>query len=148
MLTQEQKEKIVALAKSLVGTPYMYGTSPEKAPKEFDCSSFVQYLLRQIGLTLPRSTILQAADPQSKEVPLTPDHPNLEVGDLIFMRGSQGHYNDALFHDEKMYIGHMVIYIGSGEIVHAKQSNGGVIVEKLSDFLKIPEYGIVLVKRY
>ncbi len=148
MLTKEQKEKVTSIAKNLVGVPYVYGASPDKAPAEFDCSSFVLYLYKQIGFTLPRSTILQAADPQSKEVESASNHSNLEAGDLLFMRGPQGHYNDELFPDKEVCIGHMVMYLGSDEIIHAKQSNGVVTIEKLSDFIKIPKYGIVLVKRY
>lgn len=148
MLNQEQKEKIASVAKILVGKPYVYGTGPEKAPNEFDCSSFIQYLYKQVGILLPRSTILQAGDKQGTEVKVSPDYSNLEPGDLLFMRGNQGYYNDNFFPNREIYIGHIAIYVGNGEIVHAKESVGHVVLQKLSDLVSTPKSAIVLAKRY
>lgn len=108
------REKLAAIAKSLLGRPYKYGARPEDAPESFDCSSFTQYLYRQIGLELPRSAILQAAD-----FPKVIGHP--KVGDLLFFSGSQGHYNASLFPDDKerLCIGHVAMYVGDGKLIHA-----------------------------
>ena len=147
-MLEEQKQKIVSLARSLDGAPYVYGTSPEKAPSEFDCSSFIQYLYKQIGIELPRSTILQAGDKKAEEIETSPDFSNLEPGDLLFERGVQGYYNDNFFPNREVYIGHIAIYLGEGEIIHAKESIGKVAIQKLDEFIKIPKFEIVLVKRY
>lgn len=148
VLTKEQKQEVVSLAKSLVGVPYIYGTSPDKAPAEFDCSSFIQYIFRHVGIDLPRSTILQAADNQGVEVDFSEDISKLEPGDLLFMRGNQGYYNDNFFPNREMYIGHIAIYIGNGETIHARESVGHVMAQPLNELIAIPKFNIVLVKRY
>lgn len=148
MLNQEQKEKIAGAAKTLVGKPYVYGTGPDKAPNEFDCSSFIQYLYKQVGILLPRSTILQAGDKQGSEIKVSPDYSNFEPGDLLFMRGTQGYYNDNFFPNREICIGHIAVYVGNGEVVHARESVGHVALQKLSDLVSIPKFGIVLAKRY
>jgi peptidoglycan endopeptidase LytE len=148
MLSQEQKEKIKTLALHLIGTPYIYGTSPEKAPQEFDCSSFIQYIYKNIGITLPRSSILQAADAQAAEIPVNVDYSNLETGDVLFMRGEGGHYKDSLFPGRDVYIGHTVLYIGDGQVVHARESIGKVEAQSLKELVALPRMNIVLAKRY
>lgn len=148
MITQEQKEKMKMLAESLIGTPYVYGTSPEKAPQEFDCSSFVQYIYKNIDITLPRSSILQAADKQAMEISVNPDYSNLEIGDVLFMRGDGGHYKDSLFPGRDIYIGHTVLYLGDGKIIHARESVGKVEIQPLKELLLFPRMDIVIAKRY
>lgn len=148
MITSEQKKIIIETAYSCLGTPYIYGTSPEKAPAEFDCSSFTQYLYKMIGIIIPRSTILQAGDKNSTEIIIDKNYLNLEKGDLLFMRGSQGYYNDALFPDREIYIGHVGIYVGDENIIHARQSLGCVAIQKISELIAIPKFSIILVKRY
>lgn len=149
MLTNEQKEKIISLARSLEGRPYIYGTSPEKAPNEFDCSSFTQYLYKQIGIALPRSTILQAGDEKGEKIyPENGKNLPFEIGDLLFMRSNQGYYNDSLFPGHELYIGHVVLFLGNDEVIHAKQSVGKVTTQKLSELTTSPGYAINLIKRY
>ncbi|MDP3999750.1 MAG: C40 family peptidase [bacterium] len=108
------REKLVALARSTLGTPYKFGAKPEDAPEAFDCSSWTQYLYRQFGLELPRSGIAQAASIQKVTG-------TCKVGDLLFFQGGKGHYDDSLFPDEpnRIYIGHVAMYVGDGKIIHA-----------------------------
>ncbi len=120
------QEKLLEIARSLIGIPYKYAAKPEDIPKFLDCSSFTQEIYKKIGIEIPRSTILQAAT-AGKEVPL---NENLEIGDLLFFRGSKGHYDDELFSDRKIYIGHVAMYIGNNKIIHAASSKG-VIEEGL-----------------
>jgi len=108
-MTQEQKSKLVALAKGLVGKPYKYGAKPEEAPEFFDCSSFTQYLFKQTGIEIPRSTILQANQGQAVELE------KIEPGDLLFFHGTQGFYNVRW----PQGIGHVVLCIGDGKTIHA-----------------------------
>ncbi|MDD5265430.1 MAG: C40 family peptidase, partial [Candidatus Bipolaricaulis sp.] len=98
-----QKEKIAAFAVANLGKPYKYGSKPDEAPDIFDCSSFVQYLYKNIGITLPRTALEQAhigrkINPKS----------SLEVGDLIFFKGTVGRYDNKF----PIGIGHVAIYIG------------------------------------
>jgi len=145
-VTKEQQEKLIAATKNLVGKPYKYGAGPSEAQNVFDCSSFTQYIFKQVGIKLPRSSILQAADQQGQEIKPNKDFSNLEIGDLLFMRGVVGHYNDELFPDREIYIGHVAIHIGNSEVIHARQR--GVIIEKLDDVIREPNYNIVYAKRF
>lgn len=148
LMTAEQKKKIVSVARSLIGKPYLYGATPENVPNAFDCSSFTQYVFGQIGIELPRSAILQAADPHGKEIEIHLNFQNLETGDLLFMRSDRGHYHDELFDGREMDIGHIVLYVGDGIIIHAQSKKGGVVEEPLKEFVLQPHYSVVLIKRF
>jgi peptidoglycan endopeptidase LytE len=122
-MTDYQRIKIVALAKSLIGKPYKYGAKPEEAPDFFDCSSFIQYIFKEAGIELPRSTILQAEKGEAVELQ------SIQPGDLLFLHGVRGFYN-AKF---PQGIGHVILYIGNGRTIHAAsrrvQENPVVIEE-------------------
>lgn len=93
------------------------------APNFFDCSLFTQYVFKQIGIELPRSTILQAD--AGDEISLE----NIQPADLLFLHGTQGFYNKKF----PQGIGHIVLYIGSKQTIHAAskrlQENPKVIEE-------------------
>ena len=108
-MTETQKTKLVATARGLIGRPYKYGATPEEAPDYFDCSSFTQYLFGQIGVELPRSTILQADCGEAV------NSKNMEPGDLLFFRGTRGFYNTQF----PQGIGHVVLYVGDRKTIHA-----------------------------
>jgi len=147
-MTQEQKSKLVALAKGLVGKPYKYGAKPEEAPDFFDCSLYTQYLFRQIGMDIPRTSLLQAGDSQGKEIPNDPEFINLEIGDLLFMRSDRGYYTDELFGGRKLYIGHVAMYIGEGFVIHSRKKLNGVVIQNLKDLVVEPNYEIQIIKRF
>lgn len=80
------------------GKPYVYGAV---GPSSFDCSGYTQYVFRQFGRTLPRTTKEQyAAIHHISKTSVLP-------GDLIFLRSTAAG------------ICHMGIYAGSGYIWHA-----------------------------
>jgi len=116
---EKLQKRLVYFAKKHLGKPYKYGAKPNQAPKIFDCSSFTQYLYKRIGIDLPRSALDQAH--LGKLINLKKE--NLQPGDLIFIKGSWGHYNPEFLQG----IGHVAIYIGNGKIIHAKweKNRGG-----------------------
>src|SRR5688572_24588605 len=83
-VTRTQKEdarrRIADEARAQLGKPYVYGARWQDAPREFDCSSFAQYLYLRVGIVLPRVSIDQAAE--GRRVPAKRDA--LRIGDLVF----------------------------------------------------------------
>ena len=150
-MKEEQRKIICETAISFIGTPYTYGAyieKEEKNPKGFDCSSFTQFVFKKAGIEIPRSSVFQAGDKSASEVAYQ-DESSLLPGDLIFTRGTQGHYNDDLFDGREVYIGHVIIYIGNGEVIHAKGGvENKVVRETMNDMFARKGFQIVMVKRY
>jgi len=92
---------IVAYAKQFLGNPYVYGGT--SLTNGADCSGFVQSVYKHFGITLPRTSAEQRS--AGVEVAFS----DAEPGDLI------------------CYAGHIGIYIGDGQIVHASNSRNGII---------------------
>mgnify|MGYP001607481859 FL=1 len=136
----KKQEKILELTRSFIDAPYKYGAKPEDIPQYFDCSSFTQYIYKQINVQLERSTILQAT--QGQEIL---DIKNAKTGDLLFFRGSKGHYNDDLFPGKKIYIGHVAIYSENNMAIHSA-SPEGVVKESIDEIMRI-RGPIVIIKR-
>lgn len=86
-----------------VGNPYVYGGT--SLTDGADCSGFVQSVYRNFGINLPRTSGEQGAC-GSAVASLAEAQP----GDLIW------------------YSGHIGIYIGSGQIVHASSAKTGIKV--------------------
>jgi len=92
-------DKLIALAKSKIGSPYAYGKT---GPDRFDCSGFVYYVFGQSGIAIPRTS----RDQSTYRPKLTRDQ--LRRGDLLFFdTGNRGHVN------------HSGIYLGKGRFIHA-----------------------------
>jgi len=94
-------DKILALGKKFLGTPYKFG-APSGVTYAFDCSSFVQYIFGKYGVKLPRTSKAQA----TKGVYVS--KANLKKGDLVFF--STASSGGA--------IGHVAVYAGNGKILH------------------------------
>ncbi|KRN89801.1 C40 family peptidase [Ligilactobacillus ceti] len=89
---------IVREAVKYIGTPYVWGGS---SPSGFDCSGFVQYVYRQMGVSVGRTTYAQAN--AGRHVPVSQAQP----GDiLLFAHGGGAPY-------------HAAIYVGGGRYLHA-----------------------------
>jgi cell wall-associated NlpC family hydrolase len=126
------RQKLVFAASQQLGKPYAYGAWTEEAPLRFDCSSFVQFCYRSIGIDLPRVSLMQAHAGRTIRI-----GQRLQPGDLIFVRGREGRY-DARF---PAGIGHVIMVTGVDEVMHAKsrtvrgQERGAVVREPLSKIL-------------
>jgi len=108
-LSSAERDSIVRLALTLIGTPYHFGgASPDVG---FDCSGLVTFVLARLHVQLPRRAWEQATVGDAIE------RTQLRPGDLLtFGRDS---------------ISHVGIYIGAGEFVHASSVAGRVIVSRL-----------------
>ena len=105
-------DKIVATAKQYLGTPYVYGGS---SPRGFDCSGFMYYLYGQYGYSLWRG-----AGGQWNHNGTKVDKSDLQPGDLVF------------FSDSVDPIGHVGMYIGNNQFIHASSGKGCVVITSLS----------------
>ncbi len=107
-------QDIANYACQFVGYNYQWGgTSPATG---FDCSGLVQYVYKQFGYSLNRVAADQAKN--GRHV----DPSELVPGDLL------------CFYSGSSYIGHVGIYIGNGQFVHASNSTTGVIISSLGGY--------------
>jgi cell wall-associated NlpC family hydrolase len=104
---------VLATADDYVGTRYVWGGV---TPRGFDCSGFVQYVFREHGIELPRTSRQQAQVGQYVPTSLG----SLEVGDLMF------------FATDGKRIDHIAIYAGGDQIIHSSSSGGGVGYDNFS----------------
>ncbi|MGP5397544.1 hypothetical protein CIK75_08735 [Glutamicibacter sp. BW78] len=102
---------------------YVYGAN---GPKAWDCSSFTQKAFSQSGISLPRTSSQQARGNGTK-VPLN----QLKRGDLVFSTSNGG----ASFY-------HVAIYLGGGQVVHARNPSSGISTTPLSWVNNIYSYGM------
>ena len=114
-------EEMITYAKEYLGVPYLYnGTTPGG----FDCSGFTQYVMAHFGGILPHSSGDQYYYGTSVE------RKDLEPGDLVFFEAS----------DNPTEIGHVGIYIGDGEFIHAPQAGENVKITNLSNVYFDPRF--------
>ena len=99
--------QVVGIALQYLGTPYVWGGSSPATG--FDCSGFVAYVYAQVGVSLPH----HAASQYGYGTPVSRDQ--LEPGDLVFFDG----------------LGHVGIYIGGGQFVHAPHTGDVVKISSL-----------------
>ena len=96
-----------------VGVPYVWGGS---TPRGFDCSGFVQYVYRENGVELPRTSRQMAHAGTAVSAKIR----NLREGDLMLFRGRNG------------VINHVALYAGGNQILHSSSSGKGVRYDNLS----------------
>ena len=80
----------------------------------FDCSGYVQFVYKQLGVSLTRSTKTMYNEGSAIE------KANIQVGDLLFFKTTSAK------------VGHVGIYIGNGKFIHSSTSKG-VMVSKVND---------------
>ena len=98
----EAGQSVVNYAKQFVGNPYVYGGT--SLTRGTDCSGFVQSVYRHFGYSLPRTSGAQRG-----------------VGTGVS-------YKDAIPGDIVCYSGHVAIYVGNGQVVHALNPSKGILV--------------------
>ena len=110
--TSGTRQSIVNFALQFVGCPYVYGGT--SLTNGADCSGFTQSVMANFGISIPRTAGAQSVG--GRAVGLS----NIQPGDLLFYSGS-GDYG----------IGHVTMYIGNGQVVHASTSRTGIIVSDI-----------------
>nr|VDG63234.1 NLP/P60 family protein [Streptococcus thermophilus] len=93
-----QGERIVSIAKSKIGSPYVYGAA---GPNAFDCSGFTSWVYAQVGKQIPRTSQSQAS--AGRKVAIS----DLQPGDIVVYYGGASH---------------VAIYAGNGQIIDALNS--------------------------
>ena len=100
---------VVAIAMRYLGISYVWGgASPSEG---FDCSGLIVYVFAQVGVSLPH----HAATMYSYGSPVSPDQ--LQPGDLVYFDG----------------LGHMGMYVGGGNFIHAPHTGDVVKISSMSD---------------
>ncbi|MDP2704832.1 MAG: phenylalanine--tRNA ligase beta subunit-related protein [Patescibacteria group bacterium] len=129
------RKKIVEDAKKYIGTPYKRGASVgREGGQAFDCSSFVAYLYVSAGVGIPRISVDQYVwgSPVSEK--------ETKPGDVIYANTGVGehgvHYETKEFLKGTKVpegVDHCGVYIGDGEVAHATQKAGKVVIEKIKE---------------
>ena len=112
-LTDAQKADIVALAKSCLGVPYVYGS---ESMSGFDCSGFTTYIYQTLfDITPPRSALGQSS------AGIAVAMADIQIGDII------------CFDWDSPYgkCDHVGLYIGDGQYIHAASSKHMVLQSTL-----------------
>ena len=100
------RSRIANYALQFVGNPYVWGGT--SLTNGADCSGFVQSVLRNFGISLPRTSRAQS------QVGEAINSSEMQPGDLIFYANSSGTVN------------HVAMYIGNGQEVHASSARTGI----------------------
>ncbi|TNM69506.1 lytic transglycosylase [Streptomyces sp. NP160] len=101
-------DDIVTDAKKYLGVPYVWGgTDPDKG---LDCSGFTQLVMKENGITLPRTAAQQA-----KVGTEVPSLAQAQPGDLVVLEGGS----------------HIGIYVGDGQMIHAPKAGDVVKISKV-----------------
>ncbi|MDO5346005.1 MAG: C40 family peptidase [Lachnospiraceae bacterium] len=104
-------QQIVDFACQFVGNPYVWGGT--SLTNGADCSGFTQSVMANFGISIPRT----AAEQSYSGTPVSLSE--IQPGDLLFYEGSGG-------------IGHVTIYMGNGQVVHASTESTGIIISSYS----------------
>jgi len=102
---------VAEYALQFVGNPYVYGGS--SLTNGTDCSGFVMSVYANFGVSLPHSSSADRSQGAAVD-----GLGNAQPGDIV------------------CYSGHVGLYIGNGQIVHASNSRTGIIVSN-ADYRKV-----------
>ena len=118
-------DTVVSYAKSMVGGAYIWGGSQFGAT---DCSGLVMLSFAQVGINLPHYAASQAL------YGTTVSYNNMKKGDVIFFGGAS---------ISSIY--HVAIYIGDGKMVHAQNTDTGIVISNVEYFSRYNN--ITIIKR-
>jgi cell wall-associated NlpC family hydrolase len=116
-LSEEQRDSIIHNSRSLLGVRYKWaGATPERG---LDCSGFVQYVFKKLGIDLPHhaATLAKLGESMGK------DASEMQVGDLLVFSKMKS-----------TRISHVGIYVGDGMMVHASSMAKKVVEVPIDDY--------------
>jgi cell wall-associated NlpC family hydrolase len=105
---ERDEAKVVGYARQLLGVRYSYGGSSPGSG--FDCSGFTRFVYAHFGVSLPHYSVAQFG--LGRNV----GRGGLQPGDLVFFDG----------------LGHVGLYIGHDQFIHAPHSGTSVSVDSMS----------------
>lgn len=105
-------KKLVKRAHTAIGTPYVLGGT---TPGGFDCSGFVKWAYKGVGVQLPRTAREQSV--VGKKISSIKD---MRAGDIVAFR-----------HPKRGY--HTGIYVGDGKFIHSPRKRSTVRIASLND---------------
>ena len=105
-------EKLVNLAKSKLGCKYVWGAT---GPNTFDCSGLTSWCHKQLGISIPRTSLAQSKS--GKAVSKS----DLQPGDLLFWKTTSAP------------VGHVGMYVGNGQFIHAPNKSKPVKYDSLDN---------------
>ena len=103
----------IAFALRQIGKPYQWGAA---GPDAYDCSGLVYAAYAAAGIHIARTTFGWRQD--GPPVPLT----QIQPGDLLFSAGADGTPTNP---------GHVVMYLGGGQVVQAPQAGEDIQIDPL-----------------
>nr|WP_203363550.1 C40 family peptidase [Bacillus sp. REN10] len=112
-------EAIVSYGKKFIGVRYVFGGT---TPSGFDCSGFTQYVYKNHGISIPRTT------GEQYRMGTSVSKSQLQAGDLVFFANTY-----------KPGISHVGIYAGNNMVLNATTSQGIALVS-LSNSYWGPKY--------
>ena len=101
---------LVEYAKQFLGNPYVWGGT--SLTNGADCSGFVLSIYKKYGYKLPHYSGSQA------NCGTKISFSEIQPGDLVFYNNDQG------------IIGHVAIYIGNNQVIHASSPESGIKISK------------------
>ena len=103
-------QAIADFACQFVGNPYVYGGA--SLTNGADCSGFTMAVMANFGIGLPHEAAAQSGCGSAVSLD------SIQPGDLLFYDGGGG-------------IGHVSIYIGNGQVVHASNPTNGILISSI-----------------
>lgn len=117
---------LVSIAYSLIGSPYISGGT---GPSGFDCSGFVQYVYRRVGINISRSASTQLYDG------VAVSYQEAKPGDILSWGYGPG------------VVTHSALYIGDGKMIHATNPRQGVILSDVEAWTRGSGTHVISVRR-
>jgi len=110
--TDTKATEIIKNAQKYMGVPYVWGGD---TPTGWDCSGYTQYVMKESGITIPRT----AAEQYNTGIAVNKN--DLKIGDLVF------------FTTYKAGASHVGFYMGDGKFIHASSVAKQVTISALSE---------------